>query len=287
MPPERFAGKKVWITGASSGIGEALARAFHGEGARLVLSARNEPALRAVKGTLGNGEEERVAVLPLDLSRPDTLAEGAEAAWNVFEGVDILVHNAGIAQRDLALNTDLAVDRRIMEVNYFGAVALTKEILPRMIANGSGHLVVVSSLSSKYGIPKLTAYAASKHALHGFFDSLRAEVHPHGIRITLVIPGIIRTPITRNALVGDGTVHGKMEAVHERGMSAEACAAGVLDAVARGKEEALVGGMETLTVHLHRFFPVLFSRMIRNHPVRAWRRWKTRLRLVPRDDRST
>jgi len=225
----------------------------------------------------------------MDLALPDTLGETAARAWDCFGGIDLLVHNAGIAQRALALETGMAVDRRIMEVNYFGAIALTKALLPRMIARGSGHIVVVSSLSSKYGIPKLSAYSASKHALHGFFDSLRAEVVRHGIRVTLVIPGIISTPITRNALRGDGSPHGRMATVHERGMSASACAEGILDAVAKGKEEALVGGKEVLTVHLHRFLPGLFSRMIRNHPVRRWHDLKRRLRVtrsLPRDESS-
>jgi len=273
----RFSGERVWVTGASSGIGEALARAFLREGARVVITARNENALCALQqGSPQHAED--VAVLPLDLSRPDTLPEGATRAWDAFGGLDIVVHNAGIAQRDLAENTALEIDRRIMEVNYFAPVALTKLLLPRMLARGSGRFVVVSSLSSQYGIPKLSAYAASKHALHGFFESLRAEVLPRGIRVTLVIPGIIRTPITKNALLGDGRLHGRMEAVHERGMSAEVCAERILDAVARGKEEALVGGWEILTVPFHRLLPGLFSRVIRNHPVRRLHRWREKLR---------
>jgi short-subunit dehydrogenase len=184
------------------------------------------------------------------------------------------------------VDTDISIDRRIMEINYFAAVGLTKALLPRMTAAGSGHFVVVSSLSSNHGIPMLSAYAASKHALHGFFESLRAEVFPLGIRVTIVIPGIIRTPITQNALRGDGSAHRRMEPVHERGMSADACAAGILDAVAKGKEEALVGGKERFTVHLHRFLPGVLSRMIRNRPVRRRRRLRERWHSFPRRRRG-
>jgi short-subunit dehydrogenase len=213
-----------------------------------------------------------VRLLPLDLSGAETLEQKASEARRFFGRVDVMVHNGGVSHQDLVTNTSLAVDRTIMETNYFGTVALTKALLPPMLAEGKGHFVVVGSLSGKFGVPRLSAYSASKHALHGFFESLRAEVAGKGIRITIVIPGIIRTPITVNALTGDGTPHGKMTELHEKGMSPEACAERIIRAVAREQDEALIGGKETLTVMFHRLFPGLFVRVIRNHPVKRWRK---------------
>lgn len=265
---ERFKDRVVWITGASSGIGEALALAFGREGARLILSARREGALADVSDRCVSP----VRVLPLDLADAGALTAKAAEAESVYGRIDIMVQNGGVAHRDLVFATHLDVDRRIMEGNYFGAVALTKLVLPGMLERGAGHFVVIGSLSAKYGIPRLSAYAASKHALIGFFDSLRAEVARHGIRVTTVIPGIIRTPITLHALDGRGEPHGRMDPLHERGMSPERCAAGILDAVHRQREEVVIGGLETLTVLTHRLFPGWFRRWIRNHPVQRLRR---------------
>jgi short-subunit dehydrogenase len=188
-----------------------------------------------------------------------------------------MVHNAGVALRERAEATPLGLDQRVMTTNYFGAVALTKALLPSMLERGSGSFVVVSSLSGKYGVPQLSAYAASKHALHGFFESLRAEVFARGLRITFVIPGIIRTPIIQRALTGGGAPYAKSMPAYERGMDPDACAQRILRAVARGKEEVSIGGSETLTLYLKRFFPSLHSAFIRNHPVRYLNRLKGRL----------
>lgn len=155
-----------------------------------------------------------------------------------------------------------------MAVNYFGPVVLTKALLPAMLQRGAGCFVVISSLSGKYGGPQLSSYAASKHALHGFFESLRAEVHAGGIRITFIVPGFVRTPILSSAVTGGGGTYGKMLAVQEQGMDPAECARQTLQAVARGKEEALVGGSEMYTVHLKRLFPRLLSALLRHHPMK-------------------
>lgn len=265
---ERFKKRVVWITGASSGIGEALALGFAREGARLILSSRREAVLAEVAARCGD----TARLLPLDLGEPDSLPAKVEEARSIHGWIDIMVHNGGVAHRDLVSATGMSVDRRIMEVNYFGAVAITKLLLPAMLERSDGHFVVIGSLSAKYGVPRLSAYAASKHALLGFFDSLRAEVAGEGVRVTTVIPGIIRTPITIHALDGRGEPHGRMDPLHERGMSPERCAARILDAVHRKREEVVIGGPETFTVPLHRLFPGLFRRAIRNHPVRRLRR---------------
>lgn len=273
-----FLDRVVWITGASSGIGEALARAFSAVGAELVLSARNEAGLHAVAARCASPGS--VDVVPLDLTDLDGLPARVAGVLERHGRVDFMVHNAGVAHRDLAMATTLDVDRRIMDTNYFGPVVLTKALLPDMIERGGGTFVVVGSMSGKFGAPLMSAYAASKHALQGFFESLRAEVEPRGVRVCVVIPGFIRTSITANALTGDGEAFGRVLSVHERGMSADACAARIVRAVRRGRREVLIGGSEVLTVWLHRFLPGVASRVVRSHPIRTRDRWLKRLGLL-------
>lgn len=251
----------VWITGASSGIGEALAHALDRRGARLVLSSRREEALRRVRDACRHPD--RHLVVPLDLAEPESLREAARRVLDEHGAVDVMVHNGGLSQRGLAEETDLAVDRRILEVDYLGAVALTKALLPSMLERGRGRFVVISSLVGKIGTPLRSGYSAAKHALHGFFDSLRAEVHDRGIRVTLVCPGFIRTQVSVNALTADGAPQGTMDRAQARGMGAEACARRIVRAVDRGRDEVLIGGKEVWAVHLARLAPGLFRRLIR------------------------
>ncbi len=256
----RFRDKVVWVTGASSGIGEALAVAFSREGAKLVLSSRNSAELERVrKACDGDGH----LVLPLDLTLQDALPRATSEVLRHFNHVDVLVHSGGVSQRSLVADTTLATDRSIMDLNFFGTVALTKAVLPSMLARKSGHIVPISSVVGYVGTPLRSTYSASKHALHGFFDSLRAEVAKDGIDITIVCPGYIRTNVSRNALTGDGSALGKMDATHERAMGPEECARRVIDAVAKRKEEIVVGGKEAWAVPLKRFAPRLVSRMVR------------------------
>jgi len=252
--------RRVWITGASSGIGEALARVLDRRGARLVLSARREDKLRELRTALSRPDDHQV--LPLDVTDTDRAAEHVQAAF-AHGPVDVLIHNAGVTQRSRVADTDVSVDRRLMEVNFLGAVALTKAALPAMLERGTGHFVVVSSLVGKISTPLRSGYSASKHALHGFFDALRAELHDRGIRVTMVCPGFIRTSITLHALTGDGSEQGTMDDAQAHGMDPEACAERIVRAVEREAREVLVGGSEVWAVRLHRFFPGLFHRMIR------------------------
>jgi dehydrogenase/reductase SDR family member 7B len=252
--------QRVWITGGSSGIGEALAYAFHQAGARLILSGRRADELTRVQNRCGG--EQSAQVLPLDVTQSAELPDKARAALQMFGGIDILVNNAGVTQRSLVEDTELDVYRRLMEVNFFGAVALTKAVLPAMIENKSGHIVVISSLVGKFGTPLRSGYAAAKHALHGFFDSLRAEVSRYGIKVLLVCPGYIRTDISLRALRGDGSLHAKMDSGQARGMPVEECAAQIMKALSHNKEEIYVGGRDKYVVYLKRFFPRVFSRMM-------------------------
>lgn len=261
-----FADRLIWITGASSGIGEALALALSDLGARLILSSRHLANLEAVRVRCRNPAKH--LVVPLDLSVVSTIKEAAERVREQAGPVDILVNNGGISQRARAMETSLEVDRRLIEVNYLGTVALTKAVLPAMLARKSGHIVVISSVMGKFGTPDRSAYAASKHALHGFFDSLRAEHAGDGIIVTLVCPGYIRTAISINALAGDGSPFGRMDKATAAGLAPAVCASAIIKAIRRRNQEIYVGRREVLGVYLKRFVPGLFSRIITRVKVR-------------------
>ncbi|MCB9637366.1 MAG: SDR family oxidoreductase [Myxococcales bacterium] len=258
--------KVVWITGASSGIGEALAYAYAATGARLILSARRGEVLEDVKKRCSRADED-IAILALDLEKSAEMPEKVKQALQFFGYVDILINNGGISQRALIQDTDLSVDRRIMEINYFGTVALTKALLPSMIARRTGQIAMVTSLTGKFGTPLRSSYAASKHALHGFCDALRAEMWKDGISVTVICPGYIKTSVSINALTGDGSSQGTMDQAQANGMSAEVCAQKIVHALQKKKEEVYIGGREVMGVYLKRFFPTLFSRILRKAKV--------------------
>jgi len=256
-----FDNKTVWITGASSGIGEALAQQLSRRGAHLILSARNTGELERVRQSTATPERHRV--FPLDVSQPEQLAAKTAELLQQTDKIDVLINNAGISQRALANETDLEVDRRIMEVNYFGTIALSKAVLPAMIERGSGQIVAVSSLAGIFGTPLRSAYAASKHALHGFFDSLRTEVHGDNILITLICPGFVRTNVSLNALTGTGAPQGTMDNAQEAGMAADVFAQKMLRAIEKQQEEAVIAGREKIAVMLKRLAPRLLSYVMR------------------------
>lgn len=260
--------KVIWLTGASSGIGEALAYELAVKGARLILSARRKEELERVKGNCPSDAQTGIRILPLDLSQPETLKLSTDAAIQLFGHVDILINNGGISQRSQVAVTQLSVDRRIMEVNFFGAVALTKYLLPHFIARKQGHYVNVTSITGKFGTPYRSAYAASKHALHGFFDAVRAEHFRDNIHVTMICPGFIRTPITLSALTADGTPLNKMDEAQYKGRPADWCAKKIVRAIVAQKEEVYIGGIEVLMVYMKRFFPWFFSILIRKVAVR-------------------
>lgn len=253
--------KKVWITGASGGIGEALAIELANRGARIILTARSEEKLNTVKaGLKGEGH----VVFPMDLLDTETISKKVAALLRQEGAIDMLINNAGVSQRSLAIDTALDVDRRIMELDYFAAVYLTKALLPKMAERKSGCIVTITSVAGKLGTPKRSAYCAAKHALHGFMDSLRAEVHQDNIEVVLVVPGSIRTNISRNALAGDGAKHGMLDPAIANGMPVEECARRIVKGIIRGKDEILIAqGKEKLAVYLKRFFPSLLARVVR------------------------
>jgi dehydrogenase/reductase SDR family member 7B len=249
-------GKVVWITGASSGIGEALAYQASAQGARLILSARREAELQRVRAACAHPEA--VAILPLDLTDFDAL-DAAARAEACFGPVDILVNNAGISQRSTVLETSMAVYRRIFELDFFACVALTQALLPGMVARRQGHVVVISSVVGYVGTPLRSGYAAAKHALHGFYDAARAELWRENIHFTLVCPGFIKTQVSLNAITADGGQHGRMDEGQARGMAPDECARQIWKAVARRREEVLIGRREAIFVRLKRYAPWLMS----------------------------
>lgn len=258
-----FHGKTVWITGASSGIGEALAYDLSRRGARLILSSRTASDLQAVREHCARPDEHLVRTL--DLADPASIQSAADDVLDTVHAVDVLVNNGGVTQRGTARETSMDAVRRIMEVNFFGTVQLTKAVLPSMLARQNGHIAVVSSVVGKIGTPLRSTYAASKHALHGWFDSLRAEVHDEGLRVTLVCPGYVNTNILSHAVLADGTsmTEAGETPPDEPGIPPEDCARTIAEAIENEKGEVYVGGWEIAGIYVHRLSPALYQRLIR------------------------
>jgi short-subunit dehydrogenase len=250
-----LAGKTVWITGASGGIGEALAVHAVRSGARLLLSARRQTELERVRAAAV--DPDRVSILPLDLLDFDAV-EAARQAERLAGPIDILVNNAGQTQRGSALDTEMKVYRQLMELDFFAPVALTRAVLPGMIQRGGGHVVMVGSVVSRFGAPLRSGYSAAKHALAGYTESARADLWRSQVRFTLACPGYVRTQISINALTATGESHGHMDKGQKNGMSADRCASRIWAAVEKNEEEVLIGA-EAKLVHLKRYFPGLFS----------------------------
>jgi len=258
-----FKNKVIWITGASSGIGKALALEFSKLEAKIIISSRKKEALEEVKSLCSYPEN--VKIVTLDLEDYTNLEGAVSNAISQFGKIDILLNSGGISQRALAIDTDISVDKRFMDINYMGSMALSKGILPHFIANKSGHYVTISSVSGKLGTPKRSAYAASKHALHGFFDSLRAEVYKDNINVTLVCPGYIQTNLSVNALTGDGSKMNKMDTSLNEGIPADVFAKKLIRAIENKKNEVNIGGFKEMTsLYVKRFFPNLLAKLVRN-----------------------
>jgi dehydrogenase/reductase SDR family protein 7B len=257
--------KVVWITGASSGIGEQLVYAYSNQGAKLIISSRNRDELFRVKGNCKNPA--LVHVLSLDLENTASLPAKATDALRIFGSIDLLINCGGISQRALALDTAIETEQKIMNTNFWGTVALSKGVLPAMISKGGGHIVSISSLVGKFGTPYRSAYSASKHALHGYFDSLRSEVYKQNISITLVCPGFIKTNVAVNALSVNGLAKGTSDESIENGMAPEVCAQEILKAIRLKKEEVYIGGKEVKGILFKRLLPERFSKYIRTAKV--------------------
>jgi dehydrogenase/reductase SDR family member 7B len=255
-----FIGKTFWITGAASGMGRALSIKLASFHVNLIISDRDEKGLKLTADEIIK-QGSAVRIEPLDMLDTNSIFETAKRV--IDDGIKItgLYQFAGISQRSLVTETPIENDRKIMEVNFFGVVALTKAILPHMIENGGGQLAVTSSLVGKFGFPYRSAYSSSKHALHGFFESLLAENSKNNIKVSLFIPGRVQTNISRFALEKDGTEHGKMDAGQANGITAEKASKLILAGLKHERKEIWVGGSEMYMLYIRRFIPQLYYYM--------------------------
>lgn len=253
--------KVVWITGASSGIGAALAYELAHFEIKLIISARRYQELQDLKEKC-NSLPAEIYILPFDLLALDNFESLTNQVISKHGRIDILFNNGGISQRSLLSETPIEVDRKIMEINFFANIKLSKCVLPFMLKQNYGHLVITSSLSGKFGFYERSAYAASKHALHGFYESLFLENRTQGIRMTMVCPGSIKTDIAQFALNKEGLPANAKDGRLEKGMEASVCAQSIIQAVAKEKLEVLVGKSEIIPVYLKRFFPMLFWKLM-------------------------
>jgi len=259
-------GKTVWITGASSGIGEALTYALEKKGCKLLISSRRKIELKRVRGNCQN--QENVKILEIDLAEFNSAPEKVNEALSKFSRIDMLINNAGLSQRSLIMDTDISVDKKLIDVNYLGTIALTKAILPHFVKNKYGHFTVVSSLMGKFGSPYRSGYCGAKHALHGFFDVLRMEHEKDGIHVTLVCPGFVSSDVAKNALTGNGTVQGKNDSGTENGISVELFTKKMIRSMEKRKFEAYIGRKEIMGIYLKRFFPRILHRVVLKSKIR-------------------
>ncbi|MEO7312220.1 MAG: SDR family oxidoreductase [Chitinophagaceae bacterium] len=254
MPATNFSEKTVWITGASSGIGEAITYAFAKRGARLVISARRVEELERVKANCSRPD--RVEIMPMDLSKVAELAEKVAGVIKSVGKIDILVNNGGISQRSEAKDTSLEVYRDIMEVNFFGTIHLSNLVMRHFLERNEGQFVIISSITGIVGLPLRTAYTASKHALEGFYRSLRTEIWKTNLRVLMVRPASIKTNIAQNALTADGGKFNKADKVIDNGISAESLAECIIRSIEKNKSVLLAGPKaQQFIIRLNRFFP--------------------------------
>lgn len=251
-------GKTAWITGASSGIGEALAFELARNGSNLILSARNKEKLDKLSSEITGKYHINCLVIPLDLTKNEDIKHAIAEIKQNIKKLDILVNNAGMSQRSLIIETPIEIERKVFELNYFGTIAITKGILPFMINSGGGLIVVMSSVVGKFGFPLRSAYSASKHALHGFFETLRSELYDKNVRVSIICPGRIATNVSVNAITKDGTSYGKMDEGQANGLPSEKFAKRIIKVIRKEKKESAMGGKEIILVFIRRFFPCLF-----------------------------
>ena len=258
--------KVVWITGASSGIGAELAGQYSNLGVKLILSSRRAEVLGQVKSNCCNPEN--IKIFPFDLTDFKSVSELVKSAYELFGTIDILINNAGISQRSLIIDTDFEVYKRLIEINYLGQVAISNAILPYFIKQGGGSFAIISSVMGKYSSPYRSGYAGAKHALHGFFDTLRMEHQNDNIFVTIICPGFVNTSISKNALTGDGTPLGQYDRANARGLSVELSAKKIISAIDKKKWEISFGGKERIGVYLKRLSNKLLHYIVKKSKVR-------------------
>jgi len=257
-----YQGKTVWITGAASGIGEALALEYSKKRANVILTDRDENKLKNVISAcekLGG----KTVFAPFDLEKSNEIIKATKRVLKEYPKIDILINNGGISQRSYAIETPVEIDRKLMDINFFGAVTLTKELLPSLISGKGGKISVTSSMTGKFGFPLRTSYCASKHALQGFFEALRAELYDKNVKVTIVSPGRVYTNISVNAIDKEGKKYGIMDKGQSKGISATKCARKIVTAIEKNKKELWVGGSEIIMIYIRLYISFLFHILAR------------------------
>ena len=252
----------IWLTGASSGIGKELALQLSKFQPTIILSARNKQKLEQIAQKCQEIGAKPI-IQPLDLENPQSINAATKQIFEQNLNIDLLINNAGVSQRSLSYETSFEVDRKIMEINYFGTILLTKLLLPHMLERRSGHIVVVSSLAGKLGFPLRSAYCASKHALHGFFETLAIELAKFNITVTIAIPSHIRTNIDINALTHNGKKSNKPDPKIKSGIPASKCAKKIIRAIEKNKYQVFIAGKDIVAYYLHKISPSLYIKLIK------------------------
>jgi len=255
-----FEGKIIWVTGASSGIGEALVYELVNSGGIVIASSNCMGELNQVKENCGSLKD-NVTIACFDLTDTDNTPSIVKKQVEKHKRIDILINLGGVSQRARIDETPISLDRKIMEINYFGTIVLTKALLPYMINQGSGHVLATSSISGRFGFPLRSAYSASKQALHGFFETLHIENKRYNVRASVIIPGRVRTSISVHALTASGEEHGKMDPGQNKGISPEKAAKKILKGIKKNKREILVGGTELIMLFIRKYFPSVFFKI--------------------------
>ncbi|WP_213996283.1 SDR family oxidoreductase [Arsukibacterium sp.] len=259
--------KVIWITGASGGIGEALARELAADGARLILTARRQSELVRVRASLPNAASH--LILPLDITDNHAITAAIAEIKQQIGGLDWLINNAGISQRALIMDTTLDTERKLFEIDYFAQINLTRQALSLLLADGGGKVVFVSSVAGLVGTQYRGSYSAAKSALHLWANSLRAELFEQGLSVATIFPGFVKTEVSRNALTGDGHALGEMDEAQAKAMSAAQFAEKAVKALVKGKNYIVIGGLkERLGAWVSRLSPELLYKMIRKSTVR-------------------
>ncbi|PCI99229.1 MAG: short-chain dehydrogenase [Flavobacteriales bacterium] len=256
-------GKVIWITGASSGIGEAIAYELAKENCKLILSARRVEELNRVRKNI-NLSDEDVLILPIDLEQHQNANDWTKQVMAKFNRIDVLINNGGISQKSFALETDTAVERKIMDINYFGNVALSKAVAPIMLQQKSGKIAVTTSIIGKFSLPDLTTYSASKHALYGFYDGFRMELRKHNVHVLIVSPGFINTNVAINAIKGDGNLANENSPAMEKGMKTNVFSRKFVKALKSNRNHKYIGKKELLTIPFKLILPNIFYNLMYN-----------------------
>lgn len=252
--------KVVVVTGASSGIGEQIVRQLLAQNAKVVLLARSQEKMQQIVSEYPNNN---TLIIPSDFALQPNFVSIAQQIIKYFGKIDVLINNAGIAQKSFVQETTEEVERKVMEVNYFATINFTKALLPYFIEQKQGQIAVVSSILGEIGLPLVAPYCASKHAINGYFNSLRYDIEKYNIKVHILSPGFIKTDITKKSLTGSGKVHNKDSVAQEKGMDAAKCAKGILNCIKNVKRQAYLGGVEVFMPKFARAFPKLFHLLMK------------------------